>query len=579
MAEWQSNVLAVLAKGIEDGAELVDFMSPYSDTVEEQFGNSWGAKPSVAGSALSDEDKARLWQRSIVREHLVPMLQKGQDGASKVLQVARLIVQKNLDKPEDVPEPIAMALESVAEVGLFLIALGSPVVGELGSGIEHVTSVMSGAAGSKLLIKRAVIQSAWWRAQEAEVRSFDLATRTMLPEMSALKERLRANDWTALDDVIAKLPLWLDRMRPGAVQEVQLLVPQKARQRLGEMQANKAEAEAFKDFSNMLETGAATVHCLKDELSKLAKQARNLEKQLLEESLHKTVTGALAALGEDCICLCECCVVVAVSQNWSSAWTKQDCTIASEFACIVLGEFLSLPWKDVNHVTREKLTDFAKLCAEKTVKWTSHEKPLCDSLKSLLNNAPALIDDDFKSFHAALAAFEKPLKSIGNSDLEKKLSVFMKFAEMFKAAMRVKQLKDTLKEAGLAKTTLPWIAENEKDCVDFLARHSECQSADERTGCAGLEKMHAFGISVHEKLVGIVRDACVDNTKLHIQKLKPIAGGLQDGSWKAKLKQDATWTNVLQAGKGLMQDPGPVLQKNFKQAWKDLCCRITCCAS
>ena len=222
LAEWQGAVMGSLMKQADSVESFVEYFAPYS---ESKSPVPWAQRPSMATCCLSYSDKARVLQRSFVHDRLVPLIAQGPAGVESILQFSKAVIQLDLDKPDDSEEIVGLALQSLREIGAFFCTLADPSVDpKFRCGIDEVMSVMNAASGAKCLIKQAVLQQSYWRKREGEFRSFELAERTMTPDVKAAEQKLAAGDSGVLSETIRSLPRWHDAMRAGATENIQALL-------------------------------------------------------------------------------------------------------------------------------------------------------------------------------------------------------------------------------------------------------------------------------------------------------------------------------------------------------------------
>ena len=293
-SSWQAAVVSALAaplckaEGKTQLDELLELIVPFrmGDSSEEP--SPFALEPSLATSMLSSADRARVLQKILIHETMVPLVSKGEKTVELVLHLARKIVDMNSKKGR-LDDVLGIAIENLSEIALAFVALGSRVTGELGSEMLHVSNLMDSMAGSMSLMKKAVVNQAFWRGRETEYRKYDMASRTMLPELTRCTEGLRKNDWSCLKESIDMIAHWRNSMRPGSTEPLQELILAKASERLAELSVTGDLLE----HGQLLDKASMVMPSHSGQLRDLAAQAREKNRISVAAGLSKEILQKL----------------------------------------------------------------------------------------------------------------------------------------------------------------------------------------------------------------------------------------------------------------------------------------------
>eukprot|EP00971_Amphidinium_carterae_P075182 1486105-Amphidinium_carterae.8 len=154
-------------------------------------------------------EKASLLQHAVVEHTLVPMLASA--AKSLVSEFCRHVLA--VLTTVEIPDVIARAVESVQDVCKYVLQLSSPT--EVPD-TELLHSMQQAKTGVKLTIRRAVLQCASYAQAEKSAHETQYARKTFLPQVTQYTAKLEAEpSHEVIQDVIAKLPLWDDRLPEG----------------------------------------------------------------------------------------------------------------------------------------------------------------------------------------------------------------------------------------------------------------------------------------------------------------------------------------------------------------------------
>eukprot|EP00971_Amphidinium_carterae_P325206 6455367-Amphidinium_carterae.1 len=165
--------------------------------------------PKIMLLSVPDTEKATLLQHSIVEHTLVPML--ASSPKPFVCEFCREVLK--VLTTEEIPDVVVRAVDSVREVCNYILQLASP--GEVPN-TELMHSMQQAKCGVKLTIRRAVLQCQAYAQAEKLAHETEYARKTFLPELTQFVHKLEAEpSHEAIQQVLAKLPLWDDRLPEG----------------------------------------------------------------------------------------------------------------------------------------------------------------------------------------------------------------------------------------------------------------------------------------------------------------------------------------------------------------------------
>ena len=168
----------------------------------------------------------------------------------------------------------------------------------MGTSLSDVLSIMGASAGCKVLVKQSTVQQPYWRAKEAEYRTFELAESSLAPTMKEHEARLTASDMAAVEPTIRNLPFWAERMRPGSTKALEKLVLEKSK---GFVEAllQAASIEPLCEFRKTLDFGARMLPAYAKDFLELAGKAEQFVVKHQQEEVAKTIDGVLGAFSQD----------------------------------------------------------------------------------------------------------------------------------------------------------------------------------------------------------------------------------------------------------------------------------------
>eukprot|EP00971_Amphidinium_carterae_P252472 5012224-Amphidinium_carterae.2 len=166
--------------------------------------------PKIMLLNVPHQEQATLLQHAVVEHTLVPMLASATkpfvaEFCKHVLKVLTF---------EEIPDIIARAIESVREVCNYILQLSSPTAVP-DSDLMH--NMQQAKTGVKLTIRRAVLQCPAYAQAEKTVHETEYARKTFLPQVTQVVQKLQVDpSHEAIREVLAKLPLWDDRLPEGS---------------------------------------------------------------------------------------------------------------------------------------------------------------------------------------------------------------------------------------------------------------------------------------------------------------------------------------------------------------------------
>ena len=121
---WQSLVLTSLAKQTPDVDEWLKLLSPHV-LPGRPWPETWEKWPCLSLSCLCPADVSKVYQRLVVHERIIPCMAKGEHGVTELLKISHGVIEIQRHKPDTLDVMVAVAIETVAEIGMFIIALAS----------------------------------------------------------------------------------------------------------------------------------------------------------------------------------------------------------------------------------------------------------------------------------------------------------------------------------------------------------------------------------------------------------------------------------------------------------------------
>ena len=160
--------------------------------------------PLAAGTA----PRARLWQRAVVHEVIVPLISR---PATELAEHVFRDLHVELSKMEPADDFLQNILRQVKLIVSCLLALA----GDTAQPQSAVTTVMGGKAGILLLTADAIQQSPAWQGRFASWTRWEAAITQHGPALNACQESLRDPSLADMDDALKHLPTWKDCLREG----------------------------------------------------------------------------------------------------------------------------------------------------------------------------------------------------------------------------------------------------------------------------------------------------------------------------------------------------------------------------
>ena len=216
---FKCSFLEARAQDVTSVSDLLAMLTPWRKEGEMQAEFSLKT-PCLCDAGVSEVDAAALVLKIIVFNHFTSLMKQNSAGQQQLLHWCQEIKAWLAKKPADVGTVLHGALEELRTLSDFFVALTPPVAEKLSWGMAAVTKVRTSAHGSLNLVKTALRQCPFWKALEGQFRTFELASTTLVPEMTTAREELNTKGWAGAADVVRSLPRWLDGLGPELCSEV-----------------------------------------------------------------------------------------------------------------------------------------------------------------------------------------------------------------------------------------------------------------------------------------------------------------------------------------------------------------------
>ena len=298
-AAVQPGIVTQLLRGCKGTKEFMNMVKPYSagegDSDESKFDP---CDPTLGGCEISTLQKAKVFQRMVVHERLIPMISRASQTSPELRAYGEALVAMDTEKPDLCPI-LTASLEELGRIGKFLLALFGGLLLQ-GTAVADLDNVMVHApAGPLSLVKTAVLQNPALKNQVQKLRATALASKTMAPEMQASEERLQAlqtcdlkGSTQALKEVAARLPAWDDALPSGSTASIVAKIQEVARQALQHIQED--DCDAFISFSHTMKHVQERVKSEHASFFKsLAEDAQEREQKIQARLSKKAVLDAL----------------------------------------------------------------------------------------------------------------------------------------------------------------------------------------------------------------------------------------------------------------------------------------------
>ena len=116
-AAWEAMLLQTLCRRSKDPAKLLHMLQlyPQSESPESEV-EFVLTDPVLWQSSMGRVDTARIYQRALVHERLVPDITAGEASVSDVCSLCRAVVTANSTKPPNLDDVLAAALSEVQDI-------------------------------------------------------------------------------------------------------------------------------------------------------------------------------------------------------------------------------------------------------------------------------------------------------------------------------------------------------------------------------------------------------------------------------------------------------------------------------
>ena len=182
-----------------------------------------------------EADLAKLLKSLIVNESLLKVLHKGKEGSGAALYMMQCLEEKLSPLLKDgVVESIVLrqSLQQLASLcsAIFVLTGAAPAV-------ENPTETLEQAYSAFDVFKHKVSQVGYWRDCDRKLREYNVAVKTLVPEMNGAVARLEAalskkaghSDGSGVDmkyilEVAHRLLVWEEALLPGAQRDLVVTV-------------------------------------------------------------------------------------------------------------------------------------------------------------------------------------------------------------------------------------------------------------------------------------------------------------------------------------------------------------------
>ena len=187
-------------------------------------------EPCLALTSLGDVDKATLFLKLLIHEHLVKAISKGEPQSQAIFELANhvLAMAEKASTKEDLSPLLTAATNDVGIIAKFFLFMESEV-----GDVAPADALRDSKEGAKSLVFQAVRQNSFWRQRDAEARKHQLAISTMGPDFQAKLAALESNTKDALKEAVSKLPVYLDNMPARALSQLFATITKHAELELG----------------------------------------------------------------------------------------------------------------------------------------------------------------------------------------------------------------------------------------------------------------------------------------------------------------------------------------------------------
>ena len=242
-------------------------------------------KPRLSDVEEEASEKAAALMKFFVTDSLLPLLDKGSQGAGATLRWCNRVLQQFSSRsPQDLF--LQESYKEVCSMAKCMIALlDMNVFNTIGS-IADVNSVMNAKFGQKYVLAEALRQNGLYADLEKVCRQCDVALQTMRPEMSSAMQSIEKG--TDFVQIIEKIPSWRDALRPGFTKALEDALLARLQGKMAELDSEDAPAEAelqkFRDLCGLWASVPLTADMVKmgvpgEGIQKLASEAAAKQEQ------------------------------------------------------------------------------------------------------------------------------------------------------------------------------------------------------------------------------------------------------------------------------------------------------------
>ena len=174
-------------------------------------------QPFLQHIGTSDEgERARLFQRSVIYESLVPMLTKGLAGSDVVLEMCEtLMAHFAAEVPKGQSDYMQAVIKEVEKIAGTILVIAGRSRSE--QHLRAAKSVLESKSGVTLLASQAMTQNNHWQRLVTQHLRYEAAAREFGPGLAQFEEQLAVEtpEVETLEACVKMLPQWRDALPSG----------------------------------------------------------------------------------------------------------------------------------------------------------------------------------------------------------------------------------------------------------------------------------------------------------------------------------------------------------------------------
>ena len=531
---WQvvvltTHILDILSEPELDEAVLKELAKDCIPSEEDCDSKFVLQQPSIQGLSGSNTEVASAWARVVV-DSLIPLINLGKLGVKKAASWTRAL----LELTEQLKLKRCIILQAAhSEVLVMLRAMKfladdmEPAAEEM----EAAQEILKARVGNGQILKNALLQNPFYKAQEASLKSSFTATLALKPEMERIQQGVREQSLDSISEAISCLPAWRNALRPGSTATVE-----------------NSLAIALEELHGKFDIGETDT----------AAQERLVELCSLARKMPLTTSMSNAGISNSRYDAVEKLASQALQASQVAA-RKRSCLEAfADFS------------KNVKSggPSSSRLKSVELLSSSIRATWWDKE----EADQELLDTAAATLPLLSSTFSSALLTVLEKCKG----------GTFQEAAEHLKTGVSIVNTMRMLKEPsiGVYEKFLK-LAEAAKEvratkpdvsATSFLQLATKLQTAKrEAEGLQGLPTSYQKLIEevqlVQQDLKAQVKYLVETNLQVATEALKSVINDI--GKWKTELSEDKNtkWEKVVEAGKPIVENAG--LSVAYKALKKD----------